>query len=330
MLRVGPCAHLLIAGVASVALAVSSLAPAAAQAPPKARVGFLALAGPAEPRREVFRQSLGQRGWVVGDNLVIEWREAGGKAERLLGLAVELVRLKVDVIVTTGTSATNAAQKTTSSVPIVFVSADAIGQGFVASLARPGGNLTGLDVLSSELAVKRLELLRETFPKVARVAVIYESGSAMHRTFLKELEPAIRALAIQARHVDVRNRDDIDRADAVIARERVNALFPLSSPFFTTERQRLADLAARLRLPAIYEHREYVDAGGLMSYGPNFEEMFRQAAVYVDKILRGARPADLPVEQPTKFELVINEKTARALGVAIPASVLLRADEVIR
>ena len=323
-------ARTVIAVVALVALAVSIQPPAGAQSPSKARVGVLAVGGPAEARREVFRQRLRERGWVEGDNLVIEWREAGGKPERLPGLAADLLKAKVDVIVTPGTAPTKAAQSATSSLPIVFVSGDAVGQGFVAGLARPGRNLTGVEVLSSELAVKRLELLRETFPKIASLAVIYHAGTAAHQTFLTQLEPAARALSIQVRRVGVRSADDIDRADAAISGERVNALFPLSSPLFTVERQRLADLAARLRLPAIYEHREYVDAGGLMSYGPNFEDMFRLAAVYVDKILKGARPADLPVEQPTKFELVINERTAKALGVAIPASVLLRADEVIQ
>ena len=324
------CARALLGVVALLALAVSIQTPAEAQPPSKARVGVLAVGGPAEARREVFRQRLRERGWTEGDNLVIEWREAGGKPERLPGLAAGLLKAKVDVIVTPGTVPTKAAQSATSSVPIVFVSGDAVGQGFVASLARPGRNLTGIEVLSSELAVKRLELLRETFPKVGSLAVIYHAATAAHQTFLKELEPAARALSIQVRRVGVRSAEDIDRADATISGERVNALFPLSSPLFTVERQRLVDLAARLRLPAIYEHREYVDAGGLMSYGPNFEDMFRLAAVYVDKILRGARPADLPVEQPTKFELVINEKTAATLGVAIAPSMLLRADDIIR
>jgi putative tryptophan/tyrosine transport system substrate-binding protein len=305
------------------------LAAAAQQTGRVYRIGFLTLAGPLSgPQREAFREVLRERGWGEGQNLVIEQREAKGQPERLPALAADLVSLRVDVIVTPGNTTTAAARKVTSSVPIVFVVADAVGSGFVGSLARPGGNLTGFEILSSDLAVKRLELLRGTLPRASRVAVLH-TGGATHQVFLKELEPAAHALSIELRRVEVRTADDIDRAAEIIARERMNALFPLSSPFFATERRRLVDLAAKVRLPAFYEHRDYVDVGGFISYGPNFAEIFRRAAAYVDKILKGAKPVDLPVEQPTKFELIINLKTAKALGLTIPPSLLARADQIL-
>jgi putative ABC transport system substrate-binding protein len=329
LVQKGSCVRALLASVASVTFAISTVAPIVAQSPPKVRVGFLTVGGTASPARDAFWQGLREHGWAEGDNLIAERRQAEGKPERLLDLADELVRLRVDVIVAAGNTATAAAQKATSVVPIVFTVSDAVGSGFVASLARPGGNLTGFDVLSRELSVKRLELLREGFPRAGRVAVLYQSDIATHQVFLQTLEAVASTRSVQLRPVDVRSANDIDRAAEIIARERINALFPLASPFFSSESRRLVNLAAKVRLPATYEHREYVDIGGLMSYGPNFHDVYRRAAIYVDKILRGAKPGDLPVEQPTKFELVINLKTAKALGLTIPPSLLARADQVI-
>lgn len=312
----------------TVVLAAAASAPVSAQAPSKARVGWLAQAK-VSSLEEAFRLGLRELGWVEGENVVIEQRDAETRIERLPELAADLVRLNVDLIVAVGGTAATAAQKATRSIPIVFIAADPVGAGLVASLARPGGNLTGLAALSLELGGKQLEILREAFPRIASIAVLYRPVPA-HRVYLKELQSAARALSIRVRPVEVRGADEIDRAAVTIARERLDAILPLSSPVFNAEKRRLVTLAAKARLPAIYEHREYVEAGGLMSYGPDFRELFRRAAVYTDRLLRGTRPGDIPVEQPTKFELVINEKAAKALGMTLAPSVLLRADEIIR
>ncbi len=316
-------------------LVVAPLAAEAQQAAKVARIGYLALNLAAAPRlEEAFLQGLRDLGYVEGRNVVIEIRDAEGKPERLPALAAELVALKVDVIVAPNTPQALAAKQTTRTLPIVFsFVGDPVASGLVTSLARPGGNVTGLSSLSPELVGKRLELLTQAVPGVSRVAVLWQPGFQVERTEkdqLKGADVAARALGVRLQFVEARGPADIDRAFSDMTRARAGALNVWGSSMFTTERRRLVDLAARNRLPAVYGRREYVDAGGLMSYGSNIADLFRRAATYVDKILKGAKPADLPVEQPTKFELVINLKTAKALGLTIPPSLLARADEVIQ
>jgi putative ABC transport system substrate-binding protein len=307
----------------------------AQQAAKVARIGYLAgnlAANP--PQHEAFRQGLRDLGNVEGRNVVIEYRYAEGRFERLPALAAELVGLKVDVIVTSDTPAALAAKQATRTVPIVFSFAvDPVTSGLVTSLARPGGNVTGLATLVPELVGKRLEQLTQAVPGVSRVSVLWQPGSQGGRTekdMLKGAEVAGRGLGVPLQFVEARGPADFDRAFSDMTRAHAGALTVLGSAMFFNERRRLVALAAKHRLPAMYGLREYVDAGGLMSYGPNVADLFRRAATYVDKILKGAKPGDLPVEQPTKFDLVINLKTAKALGLTIPPSLLGRADEVIR
>jgi putative ABC transport system substrate-binding protein len=307
---------------------------AAQQAPKVARIGFLALNRAASPRLgEAFLQGLRDLGYVEGRNVVIEFRDAEGKPERLPALAAELVALKVDVIVAPSTPHALAAKQATKTIPIVFASApDPVTDGLVTSLARPGDNVTGLSNLTPELVGKCLELLTRAVPAVSRVAVLWQPGARGERTdkdMLKAGDVAARALGVRLQFVEARGPADFDRAFSDMTRARADALTVLPSPMFINERRRLVDLAAKNRLPAVYPWREGVDAGGLMAYGPSVSDLFRRAATYVDKILKGAKPGDLPVEQPTKFELIINLKTAKALGLTIPPSVLRRADEVI-
>jgi putative ABC transport system substrate-binding protein len=265
---------------------------------------------------------------------VIEYRDAEGKPERLPALAAELVALKVDVIVTPSTAQALPAKQATSTIPIVFAAAsDAVADGLVTSLARPSGNVTGLSLLAPELVGKRLEQLKQAVPGVSRVAVLWQPGGAGEGTekdMLKRAEVAARALGVRPQFVEARGPADFDRAFSEMTRARAGALTVLVGAMFIVAQRRLVDLAAKNRLPALYGLREYVDAGGFMSYGPNVADLFRRTATYVDKILKGAKPGDLPVEQPTKFELVINLKTAKALGLTIPPSLLQRADEVIQ
>jgi ABC-type uncharacterized transport system substrate-binding protein len=323
-------------GTLASSLLAAPLAAGAQQAAKVARIGFLSPNLAASPHRpEAFRQGLRDLGYVEGRNLVIEYRDAEGKVERLPALAAELVALKVDVIVTGGsTIAALAAKQATRTLPIVFAAAgDPVTSGLVTSLARPGGNVTGLSSLFPELVGKRLELLTQAVPGVSRVAVLRLPGALGERTakdMLTGTEVAARALGVGLQVVEARGSDDFDRAFSDMTRARAGALTVLPSNMFLREHRRLVDLAAKNRLPAVYPSREFVDAGGLMSYGANFADLFRRAATYVDKILKGAKPADLPVEQPTKFELVINLKTAKALGLTIPPSLLQRADEVIQ
>jgi putative tryptophan/tyrosine transport system substrate-binding protein len=324
----------LIALLAVFLLAVP-LAAEAQQAAKLARIGYLSPNLAASPHRhEAFRQGLRDLGYVEGRNVVIESRDAEGKDERLPTLAAELVALKVDVIVAAGTPATLAAKQATRTIPIVFaVAADPVTSGLVANLARPGGNVTGLSILAPELVGKCLEQLKQAVPGVRRVAVLWHSGGLGERTekdMLKAAEVAARALGVRPQFVEARGPDDFDRAFSDMTRARADALTVLTSVMFLSERRRLVELAAQNRLPAVYPWREGVDAGGLMSYGANVADNYRRAAAYVDKILKGAKPADLPVQQPTKFELVINLKTAKALGLTIPPSLLQRADEVIQ
>ena len=316
-------------------LVAAPFAAEAQQAAMVPRIGYLSPNLTASPHtHKAFRQGLHDLGYVEGRNLVIEYRDAEGKLERLPALAAELVALKVDVVVAPNTVAALAARQATKTIPIVFaVAADPVTSGLVTSLARPGGNVTGLSILSPELVGKGLELLTQAIPGVSRIAVLWQPGALGERTekdLLKEAEVAARALGMRPQVVEARGPEDFDRAFSDMTRARTGALTVLTSIMFVIERRRLVDLAAKNRLPTVYPYREFVDAGGLMAYGPNIADNYRRAATYVDKILKGAKPADLPVEQPTKFELVINLKTAKALGLTIPPSLLQRADEVIQ
>jgi putative tryptophan/tyrosine transport system substrate-binding protein len=325
-----------LAGALVLGLLASPLAAEAQPAPKIARIGYLSPNLGGSPRlSEAFRQGLRDLGYIEGRNVVIEFRDAEGKPERFPALAAELVALKVDVIVTTGgTPAALAAKQATKTIPIVFTAtADPVGSGLVTSLARPGGNVTGLSNLSRELVGKGLELLKQAVPGVTQVAVLWQPGVLDERTEkdrLKGAEVAALALGVRLQFVEAGGPEDFDRAFSDMTRARAGALTVLGSSRFGAEQRRLVDLAAKNRLPAVYPWREFVDAGGLMAYGPNLADLYRRAATYVDKILKGAKPGDLPVEQPTKFELVINLKTAKALGLKIPQSLLVRADEIIQ
>jgi putative ABC transport system substrate-binding protein len=322
-----------LAGTGAVLLAVP-LAAEAQQAAKVPRVGILAGSPAANPLREAFLQGLRDLGYVEGRTVVIEYRFDEGKFERLPALVAELVALEVDVILAGSTPAALAAKQATRTLPIVFAATpDPVSSGLVTSLARPGGNVTGLSLLAPELVGKRLEQLTQAVPGVTRVAALWQPGGQVERTakdMLKGAEVAARALGVRLQIVEARGPADLDRAFSDMTRAHAGALTVLGGTMFSNERRRLVDLAARNRLPAVYTLREYVDAGGLMFYGPNTANSYRRAATYVDKILKGAKPGDLPVEQPTKFELVINLKTAKALGLPIPPSVLGRADEVIQ
>ena len=311
------------------------LAPFAAQAQQPTRVprlGLLSLnLAPNSHLQEAFRQGLRDLGYIQGRNIVIEIRDAEGKPERLPALAAELVALKVDVIVTGGGAPPAlAAKQATKTIPIVFASGpDPVTDGLVTSLAHPGGNVTGLSNLAPELVGKCLEQLKEAVPQVSLVAVLWQPGAVGGRTdMLKPAEVAARALGVRVQFVEARGPADFDRAFSDMTRARAGALAVLGSAIFNSERRRLVDLAAKHRLPTVYTSRDFVDAGGLMTYGANLADLFRRTATYVDKILKGTKPGDLPVE-PTKFELVINLKTAKALGLTIPPSLLQRADQVI-
>ncbi len=306
---------------------------AAAQQPARIfRIGILlAPSASSNPARiEAFRQRLRELGYVEGKNIVIEYRYAEGKLERLPDLAAELVRLKVDVIVTTG-AVVLIAKKVSGTIPIVFAAAvDPVGGGLVSSLARPGGNITGLSVMARDLNGKRLELLKEAFPKVARVAFLWEPFRFSGNPALTEMEAAAKALGLKLQSLPVRSLDDFDGAFARAKREGAQALITDPRPLINTQQRQVLDFAAKNRLPAMYGASEFVEAGGLMSYAPNFTDLFRRAADFVDKILKGTKPADIPVEQPMKFEFVISLIAAKQIGVTIPPNVLVRADKVIR
>jgi len=280
---------------------------------------------------EAFRQGLRELGWVEGQNIVIEYRYAEGRFDRLPDLAAELVRLKVDIIVAVATPASAAAKNATGTIPIVGISlGDPVGTGLIASLARPGGNITGVSYsVGVETIGKGLELLNEIVPNVRWVAILSNPGNPLHAPAVRDLKVAARSLGEQLQLLDARGPTEFEGAFAAMAKERVGGLFVVADTMFNLHRARLVELAAKSRLPAAYGTRDAVESGGLMSYGPSLPDLFERGATYVDKILKGAKPADLPVEQPTKFELVINLKTAKALGLTIPPSLLARADEVI-
>jgi putative ABC transport system substrate-binding protein len=321
-----------------IALGLSALAaPLASLAQPQNkvwRVGFLALRhvnfvdtdyyyGP-------FREGMRELGYIEGRNLAIEWRSAEGRAERLPALVADLVQLKVDVIVTAGSAATSAAQKATSALPIVMATTpDPVGSGFVKSLLRPGANITGLSNLSVDINRKHLEIMLSIIPRLSRVAVLVNPTNSSHAAILKSTQDAARKLDIKVLPAEARTPQEIERAFSAMAREHAGAVIIAIDAFFIQQGRQIAQLAAKQRLPSMAGSREYVEAGGLMSYGQNLADNYRRAATYVDKILKGARPGDLPVEQPTTFELFINRKTAKAIGLAIPQELLLRADRVI-
>jgi putative tryptophan/tyrosine transport system substrate-binding protein len=323
-----------IFGLFLIVALLSESAGAKAQQPTKVpRIGFLGTASASANlvRIEAFRQGLRELGYVEGKSIVIEYRWAEGKLDRIPALAAELVRLKVDIIVASGTTSTRAAKEATATIPIVMgFNNDPVGNGFVASLAHPGGNITGLSNLAPEISGKQLELLREIVPRLSRVAVLGTSttpGSAQAR---REIELAAGALKVQLQYLDVLPTKDVEAAFRDASKGRADAVLVLQGSVALSQRSQLADLAVKNRLPAIYYSPEYVEDGGLMTYSVSVTDLFRRAATYVDKILKGAKPADLPVEQPTKFELVINLKAAKQIGLTIPPNVLARADKVIK
>ena len=312
------------------ALSLSAEAQRSAKIP---RVGYLTGATPdgISARIEAFRQGLRELGYLEGKNIVIEYRYADLKSDRLSALAAELVRLKVDIIITAGPPATRAAKEATSTIPIVMAAdSDPVASGFVASLARPGGNITGLSTLAPELSGKQLELLKEIVPKLSRVAVLGTSTRPGTGQALKEVELAAGALKVKLQYLDVLDPKDIETAFRAASKGRAEAVLVLAGPIFFSQRTQLADVAVKSRLPAIYSNSQHVIDGGLMTYGPSLPDLDRRAATYVDKILKGRTPADLPVEQPMKFEFIVNLKAAKQIGLTIPPNVLVRADKVIR
>jgi putative tryptophan/tyrosine transport system substrate-binding protein len=325
------------AAVPSILIAVVLVAVAViaeAQQPAKIpRIGFLSTVSLSSvaARTESFRQGLRELGYVEGKNITIEWRDAEGKLDRLSERAAELVRLKVDVIVTAAPAPTRATKEATVTIPIVMAfDNDPVGNGFVASLARPGGNITGLSTYYPEITGKQLELLKEIVPNLSRVAVLGTSTVPGNKQTLKETELAARAFGVKLQYLEIQNPQDIENVFRAASKGRAGAVLVLSSPVATSQRAQIAEIAAKSRLPAIYPQSDHIDAGGLLFYGPSIADLYRRAATYVDKILKGAKPADLPVEQPKKFELVINLKAAKQIGLTIPPNVLARADRVIK
>jgi putative ABC transport system substrate-binding protein len=294
------------------------------------RIGYLETGVMRPHAWEAFRERLRELGHAEGQTVAFEIRWAGGQTDRLPVLAAELVRLKVDVIVTAGSAAAQAAKGATASIPIVMATGgDPVGLGLVASLARPGGNVTGVTTLSRELSGKRLEVFREALPQVSRMAMLWHRTARIDALTRRETEEAARTLGIPLKAYSVDGPDDFDRAFGAVVADRAGAVIFTTSPLFFGHRRQLADLALKHRLPTMFAFREYAESGGLMAYGPSYTELFQRAAGYVDRVLKGARPADLPVEQPTKFDLTLNLKTAKALGLTIPPAVLARVSEVI-
>ena len=325
--------HTIILGLLTMVLLATVPLAQAEQAQKVPRIGYLIASTPSviARRLDAFRQGLRELGYVEGKNIVIEPRYAHGNFDRLPALAAELVRLKVDVIVTTGPTSTRPAKEATSTIPVVMTfDDDPVGSGFVASLARPGGNITGLSTLSPEISGKQLELLKEMAPRLSRVAVFGTSNRQGTDQNLKELNLAARGLGVKLQYLDVQDSKDIESAFRAASKGRADAVVVLQSPVFSIQRVQIADLALKSRLPAIYPRREFVEDGGLMSYGVSFSDLDRRAATYVDKILKGAKPAEIPVEQPVKFEFFINLKAAKQIGLMIPPNLLARADRVIR
>ena len=296
------------------------------------RIGVLLVSWSVESTiAQAFREGLRDAGYVEGRDVVIEWRTASGDYARVPELAADLVQRKVEVIVANGTVGTRAAQRATSTIPIVMaLVADPVGSGLVTNLAHPGGNVTGLTIMTTDLSAKQLQLLKETVPRATRVAVLWNPDTPYSPKVIEELKAAAPSLSIELKFVGVRTPEEIGPAFPAVSRAHVQALYVIEDPLFTTHRATLVKLASKARLPAIYGDRHFTDEGGLMSYGASYGDLMHRSAGYVDRILKGAKPGDLPIEQPTKFELVVNLKTAKALGLTIPESVLLQADVVIR
>jgi putative tryptophan/tyrosine transport system substrate-binding protein len=319
---------------ALLALILATVHFAQAQQPKKvARIGMLV--GPSSSffstRMNAFREGLHDLGYVEGKNIALEYRYAEGKEDRFPNLAAQLVRLGVDVLVTTGTPATHAAKAATTTIPIVMSAiGDPVGAGLVASLARPGGNITGLAIFSPELSGKRLELLKESFPRISRVAILWNPSNASAALSLKETQSASQSLGLLLQLLEVRNPKDFGGAFESAIKGEAEALLPINDALVNAHYKEILEFAAKNQLPAVYAVPEYADAGGLMSYAPNYTDHYKRTATYVDKILRGIKPADIPVEQPIKFEFIINLKAAKQIGLTIPPNVLARADKVIR
>ena len=319
--------------VLAVALLLTTTRVAAQQPAKIPHIGFQldAPASSAAARIEAFREGLRELGYIEGKNIIIEWRSSDGKPERRSEIAAELVRLKVDVIVSAGPTVTRSVKESTLTIPIVMgQDTDPVGSGFVASLARPGGNITGLSALSPEMTGKQLELLKEIVPRLSRVAIIGNSTNPGDAQSLREMVLAAGSYEVYLRYLDVQDAKDIESAFQAAAKGHADALHVLGNPILNAHRKQIVELAAKHRMLATYARPEYVEAGGLMYYGTSYNDLFRRAAGYVDKILKGAKPADLPVEQPTKFELVVNLKAAKQIGLTIPNKVLARADRVIK
>ena len=316
--------------ILALSIVAAPLATGAQQARKVPRIAYV-VGRPAMEVDEAFRRALKELGYIEGQNIIIEYRYGDGKEASLPNLFAEVIRLNPDVIVTGSTPAVLAAKNATRTIPIVMThSSDAVRDGLVASLARPGGNVTGLSIFAPELTGKRLELLKETVPKLSRVATIWNTANPGNTPLLKDMEVAARELGLKLQSVGIRGPDDLEGAFATIARSKAGALNVLSDAFMATNRTLITGLALKNRLPSIYPSDGYVQAGGLMSYGPSLTATYQRAAYFVDKILKGAKPADLPVEQPTRFELVVNLKTAKQIGLTIPPNVLARADRVIK
>jgi putative ABC transport system substrate-binding protein len=312
-------------------LTLASVYPTEAQQGGKVpRIGVLFIGGKNQPHLEAFKQGLRERGYTERKNIVLEYRYGEGKEDRLPELAAELVRLKVDVIVVTADVSAQAAQQATKTIPIVVTTGDPVAWGLADSLAKPGGNVTGLSVLLADLSGKRVEILRETFPKLTRLATLWNPTERVAAPVFKETSAAAQALSLQLHSFEVQTPQDIEKAFVEIPKVRPNALLVILSPLVTLHSKRIVEMALKQHLPGMYPTRQFAEEGGLMAYGPLIGDLYRRAATYVDKILKGAKPADLPVEQPIKFEFVVNLKAAKQIGLTIPPNVLARADKVIR
>ena len=321
--------HIFALTFSALLLALNGSAPAGV-AEKIPRIGILFIGGRDQPHLESFKQGLRDLGYVEGKNIILVYRYAEGKEERLGDLAAELVREKVDVIVTTAAISAMAARRVSQTLPIVMTTGDPLEEGLAASLAKPGGNVTGLSVMLSDMSVKRLELLKESFPKKTRVAALWSPRDREAVTGFKETEDAAKVLSIRLHPLEIKSADDIDRAFAAMTKARDQAIIIILSPLATLNSKRIVELALKHRLPGIYPTRQFVEEGGLMAYGPLIGDLSRRAATYVDKILKGRTPADLPIEQPMKFDFIVNLIAAKQIGVTVPPNVLVRADKVIR
>jgi putative tryptophan/tyrosine transport system substrate-binding protein len=323
--------HLFKLALGAMAFAICVSAEAQQPAREVPRIGILFIGDRNQPHLEAFRQGLRERGYTEGKNIAIEYRYAEGKIDRLPLLAAELVKLKVDVIVTTAEMGARAARQATKTTPIVLTTgADLVKSGLAQSLAKPGGNITGLSVLEEDLSGKRLDILKEAFPKMKRVAYLWNPSAVVVNPSLDQAKAIAQAVALRLRSYEVYTLAEIEKAFADMSKARPDALFVILSPLMTLNSKRIVELALEQRLPGMYPTNQFVEEGGLMTYGPRIDDMYRRAATYVDKVLKGAKAGDLPVEQPTKFEFVINLKTAKQIGVTIPPNVLARADKVIK